>query len=363
LPSQRPGNEANVDTVNLTMACEHSGCAAKVSADMLEQVVDFWQPVYDSNVELGLTEKDDVAAYDLGGENLLLHSIDVITPIVDDGFTFGAIAVSHALSDIYAKGGTPVSALSFLGIPHGIASSVQKIVAGCSSKLREAGVILLGGHTISSSELLVGFAVTGLVDRNSLIQLSGACIGDKLILTKPIGSGIISTAVKFSHLGIEDAYIAADELSDAEKSMELLNNYASKAMLKHHGTACTDITGFGLVGHISHLVRASGVGAHIFYRLVPKLPGVTRLFQQSIIPTRLDENIKFYYGHKALKTGNVDANWPILFCPETSGGLLITINENQAEGFVKSVNDLGSIECTIIGEIVDDPSCRVIIDY
>jgi selenide,water dikinase len=346
----------------LTTACEHGGCAAKVSAEVLDQVIASWQVVTNTHVGLGLNEKDDVATYDLGGEELLLHSIDVITPIVDDGFLFGAISASHALSDIYAKGGRPVSALSFLGISENIASSVQEIVAGCSSKLTEAGVVLLGGHTISSLEPLVGFAVMGIVKRGDLVLLNGARRGDKLVLTKPIGSGIVSTALKLSHLGIEGAVVTEAELATAQRSMALLNNYASKAMQAYHVTACTDITGFGLVGHISHMAKASGVGALISSNIVPKLPGVIRLFQQSIVPTRLDENIKYYYGERVKKTKDADPNWPVLFCPETSGGLLIAVDSNDAQALVDDLNVTGNVDGMIIGMIIDDPSSTVIID-
>lgn len=346
----------------LTMSCEHVGCAAKIDAKILEQVVGFWQIEDNSSVRIGLTERDDVGCYDLGGEYLLLHNLDVITPIVDDGYAFGAIAVSHALSDVYAKGGVPISALSFLGIPPSIESSVREIIAGCSAKLREAGVALLGGHTISSNEPLVGFAVTGIVERNSIVSMRGACIGDKLVLTKPVGTGIISTAVKFSNLGIEDAFISDEELEAAVKSMELLNIHASKSMLKYHTTACTDVSGFGLIGHISNLLKANGVGARISCHLVPKLPGVVRLLQQGIVPVRMDENIRYYY-HKVVKTEDVDENWPVLFCPETSGGLLIAIDADWAQNLIDTLNGLDGICCAIIGEVIEDSSSQIILDY
>ena len=344
------------------MSCEHGGCAAKIDAKTLEQVVGFWQIGDNNSVRLGLTERDDVGCYDLGGEHLLLHTLDVITPIVDDGYAFGAIAVSHALSDIYAKGGVPISALSFLSIPSNMESSIREIIEGCSAKLSEAGVTLLGGHTISSKELLVGFAVTGIVERNSIVSMRGACVGDKLVLTKPVGSGIISTSMKFSNSGIEVECISDEELEAAVKSMELLNMYASKSMVKYHATACTDVSGFGLIGHISNLLKANRVGARISCHIVPRLAGVVRLFQQSIVPVRMDENIRCYYSN-VVKAKDVDENWPILFCPETSGGLLIAVNADQAQNLVDTLNGLEGIYCAIIGEVIEDSSSQIILDY
>jgi len=350
-----------MEAPKLTMLCKHVGCAAKIEAKILEHIVGLW-PVEDNhNVRMGLAEKEDVGCIDLGGEKLLLHNLDVITPIVDDPYAFGAIAVAHALSDIYAKGGVPVSALSFLGISVPIESAVEEIIAGCSAKLREAGVVMLGGHTISSSEPLVGFAVTGLVERNNLTSMRGACVGDKLVVTKPVGSGVISTAVKFSNLGIKDACVRDDELEAAIKSMELLNISASKSMLKYHATACTDVSGFGLIGHIWNMIQISGVGARIYCHLVPKLPGVLRLFNRSIVPVRMDENIRYYY-HWIVKTRNIDENWPILFCPETSGGLLISVNADWAQSLVDTLNSLDGISSAIIGEVIEDPLKRIILD-
>jgi selenium donor protein len=345
----------------LTMYCEHVGCTAKINAQILEQIVNLWKVDDNDSVKSGLAERDDVGCYDLGNGRLLLHNLDVITPVLDDAFAFGNIAVSHVLSDIYAKGGTPISALSLLGIPLSIMSSFEEIIAGCSAKLNEAGVVLLGGHTISSYEPLVGFSVTGTIERGSIVSLKGARNGDKLILTKPIGSGIISTAVKFSNLGVDGATVTDEELSIVTRSMESLNSQASKVMMNYHANACTDVTGFGLAGHISNLVRASGVGARIYYHLVPKVPGVTRLFQHGITPARLDENIRYYYHDRVSIVRDVDVDWPILFCPETSGGLLIAINENYAEQLIDSLNEKGVVNSAIIGEVFNDLSCKVMI--
>lgn len=350
-----------MEAPRLTMLCEHVGCAAKIDAKVLGEVVRLWPIENNQRVRMGLAEKEDVGCFDLGGEKLLLHNLDVITPIVDDGYAFGAIAVAHALSDIYAKGGVPISALSFLGIPASIESVMKEIIAGCSAKLREAGVAMLGGHTIASSEPLVGFAVTGLVERNSLISMGGARVGDRLVVTKPVGSGIISTAVKFANRGEKDACIRDDELEAAIKSMELLNMYASKSMLKYRATACTDVSGFGLIGHIWNMLQVSEVGARVYCHRVPKLPGVLRLFQRSIVPVRMDENIKYYYDW-IVKTRTVDESWPLLFCPETSGGLLISVNADLAQGLVDTLNSLDGICSAIVGEVIEDPLKRIILD-
>jgi selenide,water dikinase len=346
----------------LTMLSEHVGCTAKIDAQELDQLVDLWQVEGNNRIIAGLAERDDVGCYNIGNGRLLLHTLDVITPVVDDPFAFGCIAVAHVLSDIYAKGGTPISALSFLGLSPKVMPSIEDIIAGASAKLSEAGVMLLGGHTISTSEPLVGFAVTGLIEHSNITPLSGARVGNKLVLTKPLGTGIISTAIKFSNLGLPGTCVDEEELEGAVQSMELLNSTASKIMSKYRANACTDVTGFGLVGHLSNLALASGVGVHLYSHLIPMLPGVVRLFEERITPVRLDENIKCYYPTKASTFDGIDFHWPILFCPESSGGLLIAIEEDRAEPFVEELKDAGVVYSTIIGEMISDASCRVLID-
>ena len=350
------------DKVKLTMLSEHVGCTAKVEAGELDRLIGFWKVEGNHRIIAGLNERDDVGCYSIGNGRLLLHTLDVITPVVDDPFAFGSIAVAHVLSDIYAKGGTPISALSFLGLPPKVMPYIEDILAGASAKLSEAGVALLGGHTISTSEPLIGFAANGIIENTDVIPLSGARAGNKLVLTKPIGTGIISTAIKFSNLELPGATLGEEELEAAVQSMELLNDKASKLMIKYQATACTDVTGFGLVGHLSNLAFASRVGVRLYSHYVPMLPGTLRLFEESITPVRLDENIKYYYPDKASTVDGIDFNWPILFCPESSGGLLIAIEEDCAESFVEDLRDAGLVSSAIIGEMISDASCRVLID-
>ncbi len=350
------------DKAKLTMLTDHVGCTAKIDAGELEGLIDFWKVDSNHNIIAGLSERDDVGCYSIGNGQLLLQTLDVITPVVDDPFAFGSIAVAHVLSDIYAKGGTPITALSFLGLPPKVMPYIEDILAGASTRLSEAGVALLGGHTISTSEPLVGFAVTGLIEHTSMVPLSGARAGNKLVLTKPIGSGIISTAIKFSNLELPGAALGEEELEVAVKSMKWLNDTASKLMIKYQAKACTDVTGFGLVGHLSNMALASRVGVRLYTKHVPMLPGTLRLFEKSITPVRLDENIKYYYPDKASTVEGINVNWPILFCPESSGGLLIAIEEDRAEPFVKELQDAGLIYSAIIGEMISDDSCKILID-
>ena len=350
------------DKAKLTMLSDHVGCTAKVDPGELGRLIDFWKVDSNQNIIVGLPERDDVGCYNIGNGRLLLQTLDVITPVVDEPFAFGRIAVAHVLSDIYAKGGTPITALSFLGLPSKVMPYIEDILAGASAKLNEANVTLLGGHTISTSEPLIGFAVSGLSEQIGITTLSGACAGDKLVLTKPIGTGIISTAIKFSNLVLPGATLGEDELEAAVESMQLLNDVASKIMIKYAAKACTDVTGFGLVGHLSNLALASRVGVRLYSHRVPILPGTLRLFEESITPVRLDENIKYYYPDKAFTVDGIDSNWPILFCPESSGGLLIAIEEDRAEPFVRELKDAGLIYSAIIGEMISDASCQILID-
>jgi selenide,water dikinase len=346
-----------MDHCKLTMICEHGGCAGKADADSLERILDLWQVGPDAQVLLGLKERDDAGVYDLGNGQALVHSVDVITPVVDDAEAFGRIAVSHALSDVYAKGARPISALSVLGFRSNDESALYlgQILSGCSAKLREAGVALLGGHTVLTRDLLLGFAVTGIVKTNAFLALRGASVGDRLVLTKAIGSGIISTAQRLSNLNTPGVSLSEVELAEAISSMALLNDRASRLMIECGAKASTDVSGFGLLGHLANLVRASSVGARISFSAVPRLDGAMRLLSDAIAPARIDENLSHYQDAVTIAS-DVDSRWPILYCPETSGGLLVALREKEAEAYVERIKALAVTEAAIIGEIVDDSS-------
>ena len=352
-----------MDHPKLTTSCEHGGCAGKADAGQLERILAMWQVGPDAQVLLGLEERDDAGVYDLGNGHALVHSIDVITPVVDDAEAFGRIAVAHALSDVYAKRGRPISALSLLGLPADdeLGGYLKGILSGCSAQLKEAGVALLGGHTVLTRDLLLGFAVTGLVETNAFVALSGARVGDRLVLTKAIGSGIISTALRLSNLNTPGVSVSDAEVSEATASMSSLNNHASRLMGECGARASTDVSGFGLLGHLANLVKASSVGARIRFSSVAKLAGAMRLLSDAIAPARVDENLSHYQDAITIAR-DVDSRWPILYCPETSGGLLVALNANQAEDYVDRLKAAGVLDAAIIGEIVDAPIGSISVD-
>lgn len=351
-----------ISTKRLTDFCERGGCSAKVSSDWLQQIVQLWGgSKQNSNVLIDSADYDDAGVFSVG-QALLVQSIDVITPVVDDPYHFGQIAAAHALSDIYAKGAHPRYALSFLGVP--LAPSIKRdiniIVQGASDRLSEAGVSILGGHTLLSEELLVGFAVTGTSIAGKLIPIAQAKVGDKLILTKPIGTGLVIDTIKWLNQGNNDIALEDSEIEQTILIMSQLNRKACELMIKYQANACTDITGFGLLGHLVNMVRASHVAAKIQYSRIPKLPFAERLLQQDKGFEAILNNMSSYR-NAVTKAADFNGLWSLLFVPETSGGLLISLPPSQADRFVEEASQISDLTCAIIGEIIERPSSEMVI--
>ncbi len=272
------------------------------------------------NVLVGFDTADDAGVYKLTPECALVQTVDFFTPIVDDPYTFGAIAAANSLSDVYAMGGKPFSALSILCYPgKGDLDDLEQILKGGAEKLREADCVVLGGHSVNDPEIKFGYAITGTVHPDKVKANAGARIGDAIVLTKPIGTGVISTALKRG--------IARDaDVDGSIASMLTLNRAACEAMLGFDVHGCTDVTGFGLLGHAREMALASHVTLEIDPALVRFLPGAVDYAQQGAIPGGLTNNRKFV---SPCVEGSTELD-DLLYDPQTSGGLLIALPDADA---------------------------------
>ncbi len=278
----------------------------------------------DENVLVGFDTADDAGVYKLTAELALVQTVDFFTPIVDDPYTFGAIAAANSLSDVYAMGGRPISSLSILAWPaKGEIEDLSAILKGGADKMREAGCSILGGHSVADDEIKFGYAVTGLVHPARYKPNAGARPGDALVFTKRIGTGVIATALKRG--------IAADpHVEESMRQMLTLNRAACEAMLQFDVHGCTDVTGFGLIGHAREMALASGVTLEIDVDAVRFLPGALEYARQGAVPGGLKNNREFascaVETRRKLPTEIED----LLYDPQTSGGLLIALPERQA---------------------------------
>ena len=290
----------------------------------------------------------------MNDEVALVQTVDFFTPIVDDPFTFGQIAVANALSDVYAMGGTPLTALNLVAFPIKTLSSsiLKEILLGGLSKMEEAGVALVGGHTVEDPEVKYGLAVTGIVHPNKIITNAKAKPGDRLVLTKPLGTGIIATALKGG--------MASDgAIQKMVESMTVLNRTASEWMKAFGAHACTDITGFGFIGHAMEMVLASQVGMVIQSKDIPIFPEAIEYARLGLIPGGARSNRDYFScrvdAHPDLSPLLMD----LLYDPQTSGGLLISLPSNEAERLVEALKEEGNIDSCIVGKVVEEPRGKI----
>ncbi len=293
---------------------------------------------------------DDAGVYKLSDELAIIQTIDFFTPIVDEPYAFGQIAAANALSDVYAMGGKPLTAMNVVCFPiKSMDVSVLKdILRGGVDKMGEAGVVLVGGHSIDDAELKYGLSVTGTVHPKRLVTNSGAKAGDKLILTKPLGTGIISTAIKG---GVVDE----ETIAKVTKCMATLNDKASEMMQEVGVHACTDITGFGLLGHTCQLAQNSQVGINIHLASTPFFPEAGEFAKRGLCPAGLHRNREFYSTAVRITSELPSHMQDILFDPQTSGGLLICLTARKAELLLNKLRQVGVGDVAIIGEVVSEP--------
>ncbi|GAB6157046.1 selenide, water dikinase SelD [Desulfotomaculum varum] len=299
----------------------------------------------DPNLLVGLDTSDDAAVYLLHEELAVIQTVDFFTPMVDDPYLFGQIAAANALSDVYAMGGTPVLALNIVCFPSCLSPDIlQEILRGGADKVREAGAVIAGGHSVQDDEPKYGLAVTGVIHPAKIYSNATARAGDFLVLTKPLGTGIINT-------GIKADLAAPPVISQAVATMAALNQPAAAAMVEVGASACTDITGFGLLGHAAEMARASGLSITFYADAMPMLPGARELARMGIIPAGAYNNRNHLGDQVEVEEGVSREDVDILFDPQTSGGLLIAVSPTRAENLLRELHRRGVIHARIVGSL------------
>ena len=323
-----------MEQVKLTQYSHGAGCGCKISPAVLDTILNSeFKKSFFSALLVGNESRDDAAVYDLGDGTCVVSTTDFFMPIVDDPFTFGSIASVNAISDVYAMGGEPLMAIAILGWPiNKIAPEVaQKVLAGSREVCRQAGIPLAGGHSIDCPEPVFGLAVTGKLKKEHLKRNTDAKAGDVLFLTKPLGIGIITTAQK-------KGIVQAAHLEVAVDTMLTLNTPGLAFGKLPYVNALTDVTGFGLLGHLFEICEGSGLSAHIEFDKVPKFTFLEQYIRRNSIPGGTTRNWESY-GNRV--TGVSDLQKAILADPQTSGGLLVTVAESRVSDFEKILADLG----------------------
>ncbi len=300
--------------------------------------------------------RDDAGFIPFGG-GLLLQSVDFFPPIVDDPYRFGQIAAANALSDIYAMGGEPLTAMNLVGFPAKLDMSILRdILAGGLSKIAESGARLCGGHSVEDAEPKYGLSVTGFVETEKVVRNEGAKIGDSLILTKPLGLGILTTAVKRE-------LVCEDDIEEAIGAAATLNKSAAEAMRENAVSAATDVTGYGFLGHLAEMLRANegeaeGVGAVVRLSEVPVHERVAKLAADGCFPGGLTNN-REYLGEYISSDGVSLEDMLPLFDPQTSGGLLISVSDSSKASLLRSLEARG-VSAAVVGEVVGGSGIRVV---
>ncbi len=310
----------------------------------------------DPNLIAGMERSEDAGVYRLSDDLAIVQTVDFFTPIVDDPYQFGQIAVANSLSDVYAKGGRPLTAMNIVCFPVKTMdiSVLRKILTGGLDKMREAGVLLVGGHSVEDKELKYGLSVTGIIHPSRVILNTGARIGDRLILTKPLGVGIVNTALKGD-------MVDRATVDKAMRCMATLNNRASELMQKTAVNACTDVTGFGLLGHACEMIEDTDVGLIIDSAAVPHFPEVRELAEMGLVPGGAHRNRDFRAHMVEFAEGVPAYMVDVLFDPQTSGGLLISLPAENASGLLREMHKEGVDDAAIIGEVVDEPKGRIVV--
>lgn len=311
----------------------------------------------DPSVLVGAATSDDAAVYRLSDDLALVATLDFITPVVEDAEAFGAVAAANAISDVYAMGGRPIFALNVVSFPRGALPLhyLEAILRGGAAKAAEAGIPILGGHSVDDPELKYGMVVLGTIHPDRIVTNAGARPGDVLVLTKPLGIGVITTAIKAD---VADAAVVARALA----VMTRLNRAASEAMLAVEAHAATDVTGFGLLGHLAELVRASGVGARVRARQVPLIEGARPLAERGLIPGGSRRNLESVTSMLRVGPRLSELELLLLADAQTSGGLLISLPPGRADELVRRLGDGGAQAAAVVGEVTEEAGVIEIVD-
>jgi len=332
----------------LTRHVRRAGCASKIGQADLLQILSRLPPVEDPNVLVGAAAGDDAGIYRLNKDQALVQTVDVFTPCVDEPYLFGQIAAANSVSDVYAMGGRPLTALSIIGFPieQLDGSIMEAMLRGGVDKLREAGCSVIGGHSINDEEVKLGFAVTGLIHPDAAVLRSRAVAGDALVLTKPLGTGMISFAAQ---IGRADPRC----MDEAGAWMAMLNRDAAELMTAYGAHACTDITGFGLAGHLVEMARGSGVTAELDFSTLPVFRAAVTCLKNEILGGAIERNQEYAMGWVEVATDDHPENLPLLYDPQTSGGLLISLPPAAAAELVAELRKRGNEAASIVGRVLE----------
>jgi len=348
------------DPVRLTSTVKAGGCASKLSPAILDAVLSRLPKQTDPNVLVGFDHADDAGVYQIAPGMALVQTVDFFTPMVDDAYTFGQIAATNALSDVYAMGGRPITALAHLCFPaKGGLELLQQILSGGLSKMMEAGCTVIGGHSVRDEEMKFGYSVTGLIDPAKVLSNAGAQPGDRLLFTKALGTGVITTAIKKG--AAQQPWIDA-----AIRSMTTLNKSAAEVITTYMGTASghsavhsmTDVTGFGLIAHAREMALASKVSIRLFAGRIPLLEGALECVRAGHIPAGLLANREFAECVVGYAEGISEELKTILFDPQTAGGLLISAAPESSGDLLHTLNS-SSVSAIEVGDVL--PSTKPLV--
>ena len=338
---------------SLTSMAKSAGCAAKIAQADLTQALAHLPKADDPNLLVDHAGSDDAAVYRLSAEMALVETVDIFPPIVDDPFDYGRIAATNALSDIYAMGAMPISALSFVGWPVEVlgVDRLGAVLKGAASVCSKAGISIAGGHSIVDNEPKFGLFVTGLVHPDKIINNTSAKVGDYLVLTKKIGTGVLTTAAK-------RGYLSSSRLDEAILSMTTLNNTAASVMMGNNIVSATDVTGFGLLGHLGNMLKASSItnqknlGAKLFYSKIPLFDGVESLLNKGLCPSGTERNLKTAAPLTTF-SADISHNYQLLLADaQTSGGLLMSVPKVRLKTLLTDLKKNSVVPCAVIGQVI-----------
>ena len=332
--------------IKLTKLTKCAGCGAKVGAGVLAQLLEGIRVHHDPNLLVGFDKSDDASVYKISDELALVQTVDFFPPIADDPYLFGQIAATNALSDVYAMGGEPKLCLNIMAVPEDMPKeAVHDILRGGYDKVYEAGALITGGHSILDDEPKYGLCVTGYVHPDKALRNVGARPGDALVLTKPLGTGVLNTAAKADMLEME-------QYDRLVRSMARLNAHAAEAVSKCPEIhACTDVTGFGLLGHSDEMARGSGVTVRLYSRRIPLLPGALEFAEMGIIPAGAYRNLDYVKPRLTVAESVQQARVDLISDPQTSGGLLVALPMEDAGALLAALRERDP-DSAIIGAVV-----------
>jgi selenide,water dikinase len=332
----------------IAMRC--GGCGAKVGAGVLTRALSELKPAPRGDIIVGLHDPDDAAVVEVSTGKVIVHTVDYFRSFIDDPYLFGKIAANHSLSDIFAMGGEAQSALAIATVPYGVESQVEatlnQMMAGAMEILNDANAALVGGHTSEGAELALGFSVNGLIDRDKILRKSGLIPGHVLILTKALGTGTLFAA---------DMQQRAKGrwIDGALDSMILSNRLAAECLFQHGATACTDVTGFGLLGHLIEMIRPSGVDVEINMSALPIMDGALETVRMGILSTLQPANVRLRRALRNQEQAVKSELYPLIFDPQTSGGLLASVPIESAESCITQLIEYGYPASRIIGRVTE----------